>query len=169
MTKKSLTIFLTLALLATLVACGAPNPKLAGNWSMTLKNYEQAVVEYQAALKEEPDSVTLLTGLGRAYYNLGQYDKASEAFLHATQVEDYPMASFYLGLSTIAGGDRQAGFELLKKFRYTGKTYVTDAVRDMATRLEAKPESTTENIAQKMFQAWDDGIKRQQEADRPSS
>jgi len=146
-----------------------PTQRTAGNLSMTLKDYDQAVVEYQAALKQDPDSVTLLTGLGRAYYNLGEYDKATEAFRDATEVEEYPMASFYLGLSTIAGGDRQAGFDIFKDFRYTGKIYVTDSVRDMAKRLEPQSDATTKYITQMMFQAWDDGIKKEQDADRPGN
>lgn len=149
------------ALLLTfaLVAC-APQPKLAGNFAMTLKDYEQAVTEYQAALKQDPDSVTLLTGLGRAYFQLGKYDKATESFRHATEIEDFPQASFYLGLSTVMGGDRTTGFDLLKQFRYAGNINVTNSVRDMATRLEAKQDATNEYISQKMFQAWDDGLKK---------
>lgn len=153
-------------MLSLLAACGAPNPKLAGRWSMTLKDYEQAVVEYQAALEDEPDSVTLLTGLGRAYYNLNQYDKASEAFRHAVEVEDYPQASFYLGLSTIALGDRATGFDILKSFRYTGQIYVTESVRDMAGLLETNTDASFEYIQRKMFQAWDDGLARERDFDR---
>ncbi len=144
----------------TLMAC-APQPKLAGNLAMTLKNYEQAAEEYQAALKSDPDSVTLLTGLGRAYYQLGEYDKAVDTFRHATEVESYPQASFYLGLSTIMSGNRQTGFDLLKQFRYAGNINVTNSVRDMAQRLEANTDATDEYIAQKMFQAWQDGLKKQ--------
>ena len=165
MTKKALPLILILALLISLAACGSPNPKLAGNLAMTLKDYEQAVEKYQAALEQDPDSVTLLTGLGRAYYNLGDYDKATDAFQHAVEIEDYAMASFYLGLSTIAGGDRQAGFDILKKFRYTGKIYVTESVQDMARRLTPQDDATTEYITQKMFQAWDDGIKQEQDSE----
>lgn len=157
MTKRLLTsIFLTLLL--AFAAC-APQPKLAGNFAMTLKNYEQAVQEYQTALKSDPDSVTLLTGLGRAYYNLGEYDKAIEAFRHATEIEEYPQASFYLGLSTVMNGDREAGLDLLQQFRYSGNINVTNTVRDMAKRLEANQNATNEYIAQKMFQAWEDGLK----------
>lgn len=169
MTKRSFTLTCALALLVALVACGAPSPKLAGNLSMTLKDYEQAVVQYQAALKDEPDSVRLLTGLGRAYYNLGEFDKAADTFRHATEVEDYPMATFYLGLSTIAKGDRQAGFDILSKFRYTGNIYVTDSVRDMTKLLATKSDATNEYIAQKMFQAWDEGLKKEQDASKPGN
>lgn len=156
-------LVLALSLLAPLAGCGMPQPKLAGNLSMTLKDYEQAVVEYQKALKDDPDSARLLTGLGRAYYNLGEYDKAEGAFRHAAEVEDYPSAVFYTGLCQIARGDRQGGFDTLAKFRYSGKVQVTKSVRDMAERLSATPDLTDEAITRAMFRAWDEGMERERD------
>jgi tetratricopeptide (TPR) repeat protein len=170
MTHKPL--FLALILLCALTlstASGcAPQPKLAGNLSMTLKDYGQAVTEYQEALKDDPDSVILLSGLGRAYYNLGEYDKAEEAFRHASEIEDYPIAVFYTGLCQIARGDRQAGFDTLTNFRYVGKVHVTNSVQDMAKRLAAKPELDTEYITRTMFHAWDEGLAEERDAARSS-
>lgn len=166
MKKYLLPLLLCLAMLATIAGCGS-NPKLAGNFSMTLKDYQQAAQYYEAALKDDPDSVTLLTGLGRAYYNLGEYDKAEAAFKGAVEVqENYPNAIFYLGLTAIAKGDREAGFKIFETFRYVGKLYVTDAVRDKAKRLSANPDATNEQITQAMFQAWDDGMKKEQDSVR---
>lgn len=145
-----------------LAGCGH-QPKLAGNLSMTLKDYEQAVVEYQKALKDEPDSARLLTGLGRAYYNLGEYDKAEEAFRHAAGVENYPSAVFYTGLCQIAKGDRAGGFETLTGFRYPGRVQVTNSVRDMAARLADTPDLTDEAITRAMFRAWDEGMDRERD------
>ncbi|MUM76242.1 tetratricopeptide repeat protein [Pseudodesulfovibrio sp. F-1] len=166
-TKRLRPLALTLRafLLSTLLLAGcAHQPKLAGNLSMTFKDYEQAVVEYQKALKEEPDSARLLTGLGRAYYNLGQYDKAEEAFRHAAGVESYPSADFYVGLCQIARGDRTGGFETLTAFRYPGRIHVTKSVRDMAARLAANPDLTDEAIARAMFRAWDEGVDRERDS-----
>lgn len=166
MTKNTLNLLLTFVLISVLAAC-APSPKLAGNYSMTLKDYEQAKVEYTKALKDDPDSVQLLTGLGRAHYNLGEYPEAIEAFTHATEIEEFPQASLYLGLSQIANGDREAGFTTLREFRYTGRPMVTDSVRDMATRLEPQTDATQEYIADKIFHAWDEGVKKELETSRP--
>jgi tetratricopeptide (TPR) repeat protein len=161
-------LLLAALLLAVLGGCGMSQPKLAGNLSMTLRDYEQAVTEYNKALKEDPDSARLLTGLGRAYYNLGEYDKAEEAFRHASDVEDYPSAVFYTGLCRIAKGDRQAGFDILTNFRYTGKVHVTSSVRDMARLLAANPDLSSEAITQSMFRAWDDGLERERDSGRSS-
>lgn len=158
------TLLLTLGLTALLAACGAPTTnRYYGNFAMTLKDYEQAVEKYQAALKDNPDSVVLLTNLGRAYYNLGEYGKALEQFRHAMDVEDYPMASFYYGVTRIVMGEREAGFEHLARFRYTGKTEVTESVRDMATRLARNEDASTEYITRKLFAAWDEGMDRQRQ------
>lgn len=167
MTKRFLCLLLSLVLFATLMACGAPKPKPAGNRTVKLSSYEQEIQRSLDALKQNPDSVSTLTNLGRAYFHLGNYDKASEALLHATEIEPYPMASFYLGLSTIARGDREAGFELLKKFRYSGNTQITQSVRTAATNLAADPTATTEKITNTMITAWDAGQKKAIAADRP--
>jgi len=163
MTKKFL--FLTLAL-ALLAGCGAPSPKLAGNLSMTVKDYRQAADYYEKALQDDPDSVMLLTNLGRAYYNLGEYDKAEENFKGATEVQNgYPSADFYLGLCAIAKGNRQAGFDILNNFRYTGKPLVTKSVRSMSRQLADNTDDPSEYIAQRMFQAWNDGMKAEHQAE----
>ena len=163
MTKKILFLMLIMTMLA---GCGAPSPKLAGNYSMLLKDYEQAAQDYEKALQDDPDSVILLTGLGRAYYNLGKYDKAEESLTGATEVQaDYPNAVFYLGLCSIAKGDRKAGFEILDNFRYVGKPEVTKSVQSMSRQLADNTDDSDDYITQKMFQAWDDGVKAEQLAD----
>lgn len=159
-------IIAPLVLIMMVAACGAPTTnRYYGNFAMTLKDYEQAVVRYQAALEDDPDSVVLLTNLGRAYYNLGEYGKALAQFRHAMDVEDYAMASFYYGLTTIVMGDREAGFAHLADFRYEGKSAVTRSVRDKAAMLAGKPGLTDEYIARQMFQAWDEGMAQQRETD----
>lgn len=161
-----LVLTLAASLFVPLAGCGMPQPKMAGNLSMTLKDYEQAVVEYQKALKDNPDSARLLTGLGRAYYNLGEYAKAEEAFRHAAEMEDYPSAVFYTGLCQIARGDHQGGFDTLTRFRYSGKVQVTNSVRDMAKRLAVTPDLTDEAITRAMFRAWDEGMERERDLGR---
>lgn len=161
--RALLALILTLSLLAPLAGCGMSHPKLAGNLSMTLKDYRQAVTEYKKALETDPDSPRLLTGLGRAYYNLGEYDKAEEAFRHAAEVDTYPSAVFYVGLCQIARGDRTGGFQTLTEFRYPGRVQVTSSVRDMARRLADTPDLTDEAIAQAMFRAWDEGMERERD------
>ena len=166
MTKNILILTIALTFSMGLIAgCGAPSPKLVGNFSMTLKDYDQAVTHYEKALQDDPDSVTLLTSLGRAYYNLGKYDKAEENLKGATEVnEGYPNAVFYPGLCAIAKDDRTTGFEILDSFRYVGKPEVTKSVKSMAQQLTDNTDDSSEYIAKKMFQAWNDGMKAEQQA-----
>lgn len=166
MTKNILILTMALTFSMGLIAgCGAPSPKLVGNFSMTLKDYDQAVTHYEKALQDDPDSVILLTSLGRAYYNLGKYDKAEENFKGATEVkEGYPDAVFYLGLCAIAKDDRKAGFEIMDSFKYAGKPEVTKSVRSMARQLTDNTDDSSEYITKKMFQSWDDGMKAEHQA-----
>jgi len=165
--KKILLVLSLFLALAVLAACGAPKPKPIGNVGVKLKDDHQAVQFYQNQLKDNPDSVVNLTNLGRAYYNLADYDKAIDAFKHATNVETYPMAVFYLGLSHIAKGDLETGFDILTNFRYTGNADVTEAVRSEAKRLRNSGDVTTEAIAQAMFKAWDEGLQKDRVANTP--
>lgn len=163
MKKIILIVSLALALLA---GCGAPNPKVSGNFSMTIKDYQQAVEFYEKALQDDPDSVLLLTKLGRAYYNLGEYDKAEKNFKGAVEVQsDYPNATFYLGLCAIMKGDREAAFEIFDNFRYLGEPEVTRSVTTMAHHLADNTDDPDEYIAKKMIQSWDDGLKAAQQAE----
>lgn len=168
MTKKVYLTTISLSLLVILIGCPPPH-QTSGNISMALKDYEQAVVQYQQGLESDPDSVTLLTGLGRAHYNLGQYDEAIEAFQHSLDIEEYPLASFYLGLTYIAKGEREKGFRILHAFRYTGKRYLTKSIRDMAYYLEPQTSATSEEITTKMFRAWNDGLAMEEDAARPGN
>ncbi|BDQ38986.1 hypothetical protein SYK_33460 [Pseudodesulfovibrio nedwellii] len=158
-------LFLLMTIAFTIMAC-APSPKHAGNMSMTVKNYQDAATYYKDALKQNPDSVILLTNLGRAYYNLADYDKAQTNFTAATQVEPgYPHAVFYLGLTTLAQGDRTAGFGILTNFRYPGKPEVTRSVTSMAHQLSGNTDATTEYLIDKMAQAWTEGMAMDKQAD----
>ena len=134
--------------------------------SMTVKDYQAAATYYETALEQNPDSVILLTNLGRAYYNLADYAKAETNFTAATQVEPgYPQAVFYLGLSTLAQGDRAAGFGILTNFRYPGKPEVTRSVTSMAHQLTGNTDATTEYLIDKMAQAWTEGMTMDKRAD----
>lgn len=154
-----------MAIAVITMAC-TPSPKHAGNLSMTVKDYQAAVTYYEDALKQNPDSVILLTNLGRAYYNLGEYDKAGKKFTAATQVQPgYPQAVFYLGLTTLAQDDRAAGFGILTNFRYPGKPEVTRSVTSMARQLSGNTEATTDYLIDKMIQAWTEGMTMDKQVD----
>jgi len=163
MKNKFLTLALPLVLILGLTAGCAPSPKYVGNFSMTVKDYKQAVEFYEKALQDDPDSVTTLTSLGRAYYNLGQYDKAESNFKGAIEVQPgYPNATFYLGLCEVAKGDRKTAFEIFDGFKYPGEPEVTKSVRSMARQLVDNTNDPAEYISKRMMQAWDDGMRAAQ-------
>lgn len=168
MTQTILRPTLALLLLLTfiLMAGCAKMPKVSGNYSMTVKDYEQAVKFYEEDLRYNPDSVITLTNLGRAYYNLAQYDKAEENFTDAIEVHPgYPDATFYLGLCAIAKGDRQGGLNMLSTFRYPGEPEVTQAVQTMARMLMDNTDDPNQYIEKRLMQAWDKGMQAAQESD----
>lgn len=155
--KKTLIAILLLALALTL-GCAKP-PKQAGRHTTQLKDFDEAVTSYQKALEDDPDSVTLLTGLGRAYYKLDEYDKAEDTFRAATEVQpEYPPATFYLGLCAIAKGNHGAGYKILREFRYPGKLHVTESVHTVAQELESDKTLSLETIETRLFKAWDDAL-----------
>lgn len=166
--KRSLLVLILCLTLVGLTACtSSKKQKAVGNVPLKLKDNTQTAQYYQAALKSNPDSVTLLTGLGRAYYNMGEYAKATEAFTHATHIQDYPMASFYLGITQIAKGEIQSGLTQLANFRYAGNPSITDAIRNEARQWIAKPNSDSETIIQSLFKAWDAGIETDKQTGLP--
>jgi tetratricopeptide (TPR) repeat protein len=90
---KSAQGILALILIATLglVACGGQSPSVTdhfakGNELTGAGDYEKAVEEYQAALQEEPDNVSVLTNLGVAYYNMDRWDDAVAQYEAALKI-----------------------------------------------------------------------------------
>ncbi|NDV18005.1 tetratricopeptide repeat protein [Pseudodesulfovibrio sp. JC047] len=161
MTKTLSLIFIAF----TILAC-APAPKHAGNLSMTVKDYRAAAAYYEEALQQNPDSVIVLTNLGRAYYNLAEYDKAKQKFTAATQIQPgYPQAVFYLGLTALIQNDRAAGFGILTNFRYPGKPQVTRSVTNMARQLTDNTESSPDYLIDRMAQAWTEGMALDKQSD----
>ncbi|WP_319542703.1 tetratricopeptide repeat protein [uncultured Pseudodesulfovibrio sp.] len=158
-------LFFLMAIAIMTIAC-APSPKHAGNMSMTVKDYQTAANYYEDALKQNPDSVILLTSLGRAYYNLADFDKAAKSFTAATQIEPgYPQAVFYQGLTALARNDRATGFGILTNFSYPGKPEVTRSVTTMARLLTGNTEATNKYLIDRMAQAWTEGVTLDKQAD----
>ena len=48
--------------------------------SLKIKDYEQAILYLNRALKENPDSPNLLILLGNTYQSLKEYDRAIESY-----------------------------------------------------------------------------------------
>ncbi|HDQ70791.1 MAG TPA: tetratricopeptide repeat protein [Chloroflexi bacterium] len=50
------------------------------------QDWEKAIAAYQRALAEYPDDATVLSSLGRAHLNAGQYEEALDAYQRASQI-----------------------------------------------------------------------------------
>ena len=62
------------------------------------QNWEEAIAAYQTALAEFPDAEDALSGLGRAYLSVGQYDDALDVYQQASQITpDDPKLHEYIG------------------------------------------------------------------------
>ncbi|MCJ2162985.1 MULTISPECIES: tetratricopeptide repeat protein [unclassified Pseudodesulfovibrio] len=91
----------------------------------------------------------------------GKYDDARKTFEDTLQkYPNQPDATYYLGLTFIYQGDREAGFALLKGYREQYYYRGTSAVQRMAAHLEKKPELSAEEIHKAMNRERVDGYKQ---------
>jgi Flp pilus assembly protein TadD len=84
-------VMATLLIVASLVACGGEKASSEehfrlGNEAAQNGEFEQAIVEYEAVLKIEPDNTSALTNLGVVYYNTGQLELAIEQYDKALEI-----------------------------------------------------------------------------------
>ena len=88
--KAASLILVSLLIMLSLSMCGEAKPAedylRRGNELSFSGEFEQAVDEYEQALKLEPENVDLLSNLGVAYYNLGQLDKAIDQYSKAIEI-----------------------------------------------------------------------------------
>ena len=66
-----------------------------GNAAYDAREYAQAADAYERALKLHPDDVNVMTDLGTAYRNLGDFDRALELFRKARAVDPKHWQSLY--------------------------------------------------------------------------
>ncbi len=80
------------------------------------KNFQEALGEYDKAVKAEPDNAEALYWRGRTKLNTGQFDPAAEDFKTAVKLKpDYPEAYDNLGWLSARRGDYAEGIAFLTK------------------------------------------------------
>ncbi|WFS63620.1 hypothetical protein LF599_05500 [Pseudodesulfovibrio thermohalotolerans] len=116
----------------------------AGGFGVSLNSYGDF-------LNNGPNEAYLNNKAGIKQLNDGNFDAARKIFTDTLEkYPDLPDSTYYLGLTLIYQGEREAGFGLLKTYREPLYYRATSAVQRMAAYLEKKPELTAEKIHKTM-------------------
>ncbi len=94
-----------------------------GNEYIQAGQFDQAVVEFEAVLKAEPERISALTNLGVAYYNVGRLDDAIAQYQKALEV-----------------GPDDADIRSNMAAAYVQKNDLTNAQAEYQKALQIKPE-----------------------------
>jgi len=109
-------------LLCANLALSAPKDALAkkhvtfGNAAIEEADYQRAVEHYESALKEDPDSKSVMYSLGVLYIQTGDIEKAQDLFMN--YLEKYPMDKdglFGLSNAYIMKGEYEKAVRLLSQ------------------------------------------------------
>ncbi|MEZ7195783.1 tetratricopeptide repeat protein [Pseudodesulfovibrio karagichevae] len=112
-------------------------------------------------LNNGPNEAYLNNKAGIKQLNDGNFEAARKIFTDTLEkYPDLPDSTYYLGLTLIYLGQREAGFGLLKTYREPLFYRATSAVQRMAAYLEKKPELTAEEIHKAMNRERRDGFDR---------
>ncbi|MEP6570477.1 MAG: tetratricopeptide repeat protein [Acidobacteriota bacterium] len=97
--KWAVFVFLLAIIVSMVPAAVAKVYWFKGKHHFSLGQYQQAVDDYQYAIRLRPSFARAYVELGDAYRGLGQYAQAEEAFKKASSLEDESCASCGLGLT----------------------------------------------------------------------
>ncbi|HUJ57083.1 MAG TPA: tetratricopeptide repeat protein [Kofleriaceae bacterium] len=137
---KLLGALVTAGLLVALAACPndakneSTNALNAGNKALGQKQLETAINEYEHAIEKNRDNHLAWYGMGLAYIEKQDYDKASDSLQHTVDLApDQPMYQMWYGIS------------LYDKA-------VQDAAQTQAARLNKKPEEIDPDLSAVNFE-----------------
>lgn len=101
---------------------------------------------------------------GLRFFLDGEYDKAREVFEQALEKSgDNPDSTYYLGLSLIYLGERDAGYDIISTYRDTVKIRTAQEVRWWANYCREKPDLTPDKIREVLNKARETGYKQDRE------
>lgn len=107
--------------------------------------YDEAASRFEAALRENPQRLDALVGLGLSRYKLGDYDGAAVALEGAVaQAPRLATARLFLGLAHLRRGEDGRADEQLTAFRDLGPAPRTTALVDQVLKLLRGAPLTTE-------------------------
>ncbi len=147
-----------LAMLAAMLLMSACSKTyMEGNMDVADDDYQAAIVKYEQTLAQRPTYDLGWLHLGYAYFKMGQYDKAIEAFNRTLDLrEGQPDAEFFRALSYIGLGKLDQGFQLLAEYKDPTLNDMSEYIREQAVGLQGQGLSPDAIIAN-MEQARDMG------------
>ena len=117
---------------------------------------------YKDFLNNGPNAIYTSNKQGVTALNNGDYDTAANIFENnLQQFPNHPDSTYYLGLTRIYQGDREAGFALLRTYRDPDNYRMTSEVQRSANMLEPKTDLTPKKIHEVMNKNRYDGYQRE--------
>lgn len=138
-----------LVLAAAMLLLGACSKTyMEGNIATADGDYQAAIVKFEQTLAQDPNYDLGWLHLGYAYFRLGQYDKAKEAFNHTLDLrEGQPDAEFFRALCYIGQGQMDQGFQLLAAYKDPTLNDMSEYIREQAVGLQGQGLSPDALIA----------------------
>jgi len=143
---------LPLIVLAALILCACNKTYMKGNIDIADGDYQAAVAQLEQTTSTRPTYDLGWLHLGYAYFRLGNYDKAIEAFNRTLDLrEGQPDAEFFRALSYIGLGKLDQGFELLSQYKDPTLNDMSEQIREQAAGLQGQglsPDAIIANMEQ---------------------
>ncbi|HIC10624.1 MAG TPA: tetratricopeptide repeat protein [Campylobacterales bacterium] len=115
----------------------------AGWAGLNSKKYNDAIYYFSKILAKDPDNYTIRYGMGLAYVNLKQFDKAKEYFKYAEKSNDvdllYKIAEIYKDI-----GFKKDSYRVVKLIEELGKHSIVKSTSSPKKRPEKKVEISPE-------------------------
>jgi tetratricopeptide (TPR) repeat protein len=123
-------------LLALILLCGCTS-YMAGNFQLSNKNYEEAIIHYREEISQNPEHWQARGKLGFAYLKTGQLEQAVNEFTKVLEQEPGdPHATFYLGLAYLNMGEVDRTIATWKNYSNKSKPLVEQEIKRQLTLLE---------------------------------
>jgi tetratricopeptide (TPR) repeat protein len=123
-------------LLALILLCSC-TPYMAGNFQLSRKNYEEAIIHYREAVSQNHDNWKARGKLGFAYLKTGQLEKAVNELTKVLEQEPGdPHATLYLGLAYLNMGEVSQTIVTWKNYTNKSKPLVEEEIERQLTLLE---------------------------------
>lgn len=123
-------------LLALILLCSCTS-YMAGNFQLSKKNYEEAIIHYHEDISQNPEHWQARGKLGFAYLKTGQLEEAVNEFTKVLEQEPGdPHATFYLGIAYLNMGEVSQTIATWKNYSNKSKPLVEQEIKRQLTLLE---------------------------------
>jgi tetratricopeptide (TPR) repeat protein len=124
-------------LLALILLYSGCTSYMAGNFQLSRKNYEEAIIDYREEISKNPEHWQARGKLGFAYLKTGQLEEAVNEFNKVLEQEPGdPHATFYLGIAYLNMGEVSQTIATWKNYSNNSKPLVEQEIKRQLTLLE---------------------------------